>query len=191
MRVLCTGFWLVAARLSIICRAVAAANYLACSGQRLLGDTQGIGTHVSDQADRALTGDLYALVKLLRDHHCAAWGHVEFARRLLLERRGDEGRRGSAFFLRLFHAGHRKWMPFQCVQNRLHILLTGQFTLLRVAIIVCSKAARLTDPVQIHVQRPVFLRDKGPDLVFTVYDQTGCNRLHTAGRQALADLFPE
>ena len=86
MRVLCTGFRLIAAGFGVIGRAVAAADRVACSGQRLLGDTQGIGTHVSDQADRALTGDLYALVKLLRDHHCAAWGHVEFARCLLLER---------------------------------------------------------------------------------------------------------
>ena len=191
MRVLRAGLRLVAARLSIICRAVAAANYLACSGQRLLGDTQGIGTHVSDQADRALTGDLYALVKLLRDHHRAARGHVELARCLLLECRGDKGRRGGALFLRFLHAGHGKRLALQRVQNGLHILLTRQLALLRVAVVVRGEAAGLAGAVQIYIQRPVFLRDKGPDLVLAVDDQTGRDRLHASGGQALADLFPE
>ncbi|CCY42479.1 flagellar basal body rod protein [Firmicutes bacterium CAG:124] len=191
MRVLCTGFRLIAAGFGVIGRAVAAADCVARGGQRLFGNAQRVGTHVSDQADRALTGDLHALVKLLCDHHRAARGHVELARRLLLERRGDKGRRGGALFLRFLHAGHGKRLALQRVQNGLHILLTRQLALLRVAVVVRGEAAGLAGAVQIYIQRPVFLRDKGPDLVLAVDDQTGRDRLHASGGQALADLFPE
>ena len=54
-----------------------------------------------------------------------------------------------------------------------------------------GEAAGLAGAVQIYIQRPVFLRDKGPDLVLAVDDQTGRDRLHASGGQALADLFPE
>ena len=53
------------------------------------------------------------------------------------------------------------------------------------------KAASLADAAEIHIQRPVFLRLEGADLVFPVDDQARGDRLHTAGRQTLADLPPQ
>ena len=191
MRILRAGFWLVAAGLTVICGAVSAADCVSGCGQRFFGDTQRVGTHVGDKADGTFAGNLHALIELLRDHHRAARSHVELAGRLLLERRRDKGRRRGALFLRLLYAGHSKRLTLQCIQHRLYILLVCQLAFLRIAVVVRGKASGLSHTVQIHVQRPVFLRDKGPDLVFAVDDQTGRDGLHAAGRQALADLFPE
>ena len=56
------------------------ADELAHVGQRLIGDAGRVGSHVGDEADRALTRQLDALVELLGDHHRLL--HRE-ARRLL------------------------------------------------------------------------------------------------------------
>ena len=53
-------------------------------GDRVVGDTQGVGTHVGDQTDRADALELNALVQLLRDLHGAAGLEIELAGRLLL-----------------------------------------------------------------------------------------------------------
>ena len=192
VRVLRAGFRLVAARLAAgVGVAIAAADDAAGSGQRLLRDAQRVGTHVGDKAHGALAGDLHALVELLRDHHRAARGHVELPRSLLLEGRGDEGRRGRALLFGFFDARDRERAGLQLVQNGLHILFAGKLALLRVAVVVGRKAAGLADAAEIHIQRPVFLRLEGTDLVFPVDDQARGDRLHAAGRQTLADLPPQ
>lgn len=54
-----------------------------------------------------------------------------------------------------------------------------------------GKAAGLSGARKLHVKRPVFLRHKGADLIFTVDNEPRRDRLHAAGRQALADLLPQ
>ncbi len=46
-------------------------------------------------------------------------------------------------------------------------------------------------PLQCGVQRPVFLRLKGPDLLLPLTDQPCCHRLDPAGGQTPADLLPQ
>ena len=70
----------------------------------LARDAHGVGAHVRDEADRALVPQLDALVELLRQHHGLLGREVELAARLLLQRRGDEGRRGVAPALAARHA---------------------------------------------------------------------------------------
>ena len=60
------------------------------------GDTDGIGTHVGDQSDEAFLAKFHALVQALRDHHRAFYAEAQFARRILLQFAGREGRRRVA-----------------------------------------------------------------------------------------------
>src|SRR3954453_15183467 len=61
--------------------------------ERRIGDRHGVGTHVGDQANRALTGQVDPLVQALRDLHRAPRAEAELARSLLLQGRGRERRR--------------------------------------------------------------------------------------------------
>ena len=80
MRVLRAGLRLILARrLGAVIRTVAPIDEVARRGLRLLGDAQRVGTHVGDQAHRALARDVDALIELLGDGHRAPGRHVELA----------------------------------------------------------------------------------------------------------------
>jgi len=64
-------------------------------GDRLGRHLHAIGSHVGDEADR-LAADADALVEPLRHAHGVAGAESQLARRLLLQRRGDERRRRIA-----------------------------------------------------------------------------------------------
>ena len=66
-----------------------------------------------------------------------------------------------------------------------------QLALLFLAVIVRREAARLVQAAQQHVDRPVFLRHEGLDLLLALHDKTRGNRLHAPGGQAAADLLPQ
>src|SRR2546426_7046581 len=83
-------------RLGQVRRAVAALDVVARGGERFARDARRVGAHVGDEADRALRAELDAFVEALRDPHGARGLEAELARRLLLEARGDEGRRRVA-----------------------------------------------------------------------------------------------
>ena len=68
----------------VIGRAVAGVDQLLGLRLRLVGDAQGVGTHVGDQTHGALAGDVHALIELLGDGHGAAGRHVQLAGCLLL-----------------------------------------------------------------------------------------------------------
>ncbi len=70
--------------------AVAFADEAADLVQGLIGQVDGVGTHVGDEPYRA-AADVHALVELLGDAHGALGGEAELARRLLLQGGGDEG----------------------------------------------------------------------------------------------------
>ena len=44
---------------------------------------------------------------------------------------------------------------------------------------------------EFRIDRPVFLRNKCPNLIFPIDYQTHGNRLHTTGGQSAADFFPQ
>ena len=192
VRVLRAALGLIApGRTGIIRRAIAAFDDVARRRERFFRNTQRIGTHIGDETDRALARDLHTFIKLLRDHHRAARGHVELAGRLLLKRGGDERRRGIALFLAVFHALHRKYLAIHVRDNALHICLTREILLFGAAVIVRREAAGFTHAVQQNVQRPVFLRHERADLIFAVHDQPRRHRLHASGGKPAPHLFPE
>ena len=73
--------------------------------ERLLGEGDGVGPHVGDQA-LAGRANVDAFVEALRDLHRAAGAEAELAVRFLLQRGGDEGRRGALGGGRRFDLGH-------------------------------------------------------------------------------------
>ena len=176
----------------IVLLAVAGLNKTLGSGNGLLGEAQGVGTHIGDQTHGALAGDVYALIELLGDRHSAGGGHVQFAAGLLLEGGGGEGRRGIAKLLLAFHLGHGEGSGGHFGHDSLGFLLAVQFHLLLPAVEHGLEAAQVgAHPLQVHLDGPVLLGLEGADLLLPLHHQAGCHRLHTAGRQATADLLPQ
>ena len=107
--VLRAGLGLEASGLAGIVRAAVAADDIVLrSRERVLGQAQGVGTHIGDEADAALPRDLHALVELLRDGHGAPRRHGQAAAGLLLQGGGDEGRRGRALLFAALDRRDRK-----------------------------------------------------------------------------------
>ena len=65
-------------------------------GEGVVGDADGVGAHVGDETDGAFGAEFDAFIEALGDHHGALDGHAEFARGVLLELGGGEGRQRIA-----------------------------------------------------------------------------------------------
>ena len=192
MRVLRAGLGLEAAGLvGIIFRAVAADDEVPRGGERVLGQAQGVGTHIGDQADAALPRDLHALVELLGDGHGAPRRHGQAAARLLLQGGGDEGGRGGALLLAALDRADRKGGLLRVREHLVHVLAALELALfLPLAEIAGGKAAAVRAGQQ-RVEQPVFLADEGLDLLLPVHHHAGGHGLHAPRGQALSDLAPE
>ena len=93
VRVLDVLLLLVAPRLRGQARLpVGRADVLAHRDERLVGDADGVGPHVGDEADRAELADRLALVEPLGEGHGLADREADRAGRRLLQLRGGEGR---------------------------------------------------------------------------------------------------
>src|SRR5207248_8553613 len=77
-------------------RAVAALDVLPRGGERVARDARRVAAHVGDEPDGAFLAHLDTLVEALGDPHRARRLVAELPRGLLLEPRGDEGRRRVA-----------------------------------------------------------------------------------------------
>ena len=98
--------------------------------QRIVREPQGVGTHIGDKTDCALTGDVDALVELLGDGHGAAGSHVQLPAGLLLEGGGGEGGRRLALLFRPADAGDHKGVGLDVLQDGVHLLLIGKLLFL-------------------------------------------------------------
>ena len=106
--------------------------------QRIVREPQGVGTHIGDKTNGALTGDVDALVELLGDGHGAAGSHVQLPAGLLLEGGGGEGGRRLALLLRPADAGDHKGIGLDVLQDGVHLLLIGKLRLLLALPVVMS-----------------------------------------------------
>ena len=79
--------------------AVAVLNQAANFVQRVVGHARGIGSHISDETDRAFRAQLHAFIQPLRQHHGPLHAEPQLARRLLLQRGRDERRDRVALLL--------------------------------------------------------------------------------------------
>ena len=87
-------------------------------GLRLAGDVDRVGTHVGNETDRAFRADVHAFIKLLRDAHRLVGRHPEAARCGLLERTGNERRRGIPFPCLLIELGDNPLGGLQLIKDR-------------------------------------------------------------------------
>ena len=159
--------------------------------QGVVRQTGGVGTHIGNQTQRTLAGDIDAFIQLLGNGHGAFGGHIQLPGCLLLESRSNEGRRGRALLLGPLDAGHGEAALLQRGHHCLDFLNIFQFPLFGVPIEPGLELAGLAHPLQHHVQRPILLRLKGTDFIFPVHHHAGSHRLDPSGRQATADLLPQ
>ena len=94
-------------------------------GLRLARDGDRVGSHVRNEADRAFFADFHAFIKLLRNAHRLVGRHSEPARRGLLERAGNERRRGIPLPGLLIEFGNDPVRGLQFIKNRVGQRLTS------------------------------------------------------------------
>ena len=160
--------------------------------QGLLGQAQGVGTHIGDEAHGAFPGDVHPFVELLGDRHGTPRGHIQLPGRLLLERRGDKGGRGIAGLVLALHRSDGEGGVLHCLDHLLYLFGAAQLRLFPLAVIVGLEAAQIRgDPRQVGGDGPVLLGLEGADLLLPLHHQPGGHRLDPSGGQAPADLLPQ
>ena len=177
--------------LRAIGRAVAAFNEAAGRCLGLVGDTQGVGTHIGDQTHGALAADVHALIQLLGDGHGPAGSHVQLPGGLLLHGGGGEGRRRGAPLIRALHVGHGKGRVLELGADPVHLLLGGGLIFLAASAIIVGLEPGPLVILQQGVQGPVLLGHEIGDLLFPVRHQAHGHGLDPPGGQAPADLLPQ
>ena len=176
--------------------AVVARDDLADFGDRIGREADRVGTHISDQADRAFTADRNTFVEALGDAHRARGREAEFARGFLLQGRGRERRRWTALaFLRLHFGDDEAALRGldQRIARGMRVGLVGQVELLELLAAqpdqACSEA--LVRMRAVGFDRPVFLRLERFDLFLALDDHAQRRRLHAARGQAALHFAPE
>ena len=194
MGILGVGLGLVAVGLrGIVVLAVAAENKALCGGDGLLGDPQGVGTHVGDQAHGALPLDIHALVELLGDGHGPPGRHGELPGRLLLHGGGGERGRGAALFVGALDALDSEGGVFRLPNHRIHLFCGFQLRLFAILTVIAGGKGDLLQVVaqEVCVQGPVLLRLEGLDLPVPVIHHPGSHGLYPPGGEPAADLLPQ
>ena len=161
----------------------------------LCGNPQTISTHVGNQTHCPQSVDVHAFVQFLCHFHGTLGLKAQPVGSVLLEGRRDKRRCGVPLGDTLFHILHRIAGILQPFQQS----ICGGFV----------RNLRFVHPLAVHlyqlggkhlagrrggefrIDRPVFLRNKCPNLIFPIDYQTHGNRLHTTGGQSAADFFPQ
>ena len=152
--------------------AVAPCNILISRCARLFRNAQRIGTHIGYKTRCARSRNVNALVKLLRNAHCALTRKAQFARSLLLKRGGYKGGSrllfaGALFKRRNYIFGAAKlryyFVSFFRVRNHVYFLTVGK------AIEGCLKA--FCAGKQLCVYAPIFFGIKLLNFPFALYNQ--------------------
>ena len=161
--------------------------------KRFGGNAQRVGSHVGDKADGAHLRQVDPLVQLLRDLHGALGLKAEPAGGILLEGRGDKGRRRAFLPGSRFDAFDDKRLFFGSLPQGLGLLAGGDLLLFAIAAVVFGEEGFGLAVLlgQLRFQRPVFHRLEGADLLLPVHHQAYRHRLHPSGRKTFTDLFPQ
>ena len=176
----------------IVLPAVAVLDKALGRGNGLLGQAEGVGTHIGDQTHRSLSSDVHALIELLGDGHGAGGGHIQLAGGLLLEGGGGEGGRGVAQLVLPLHLGDSERLARHRLDHSVRLRLAVQLHLLLPTVEHGLEPAQIgAHPAQIGLDGPVLLGLEGADLLLPLHDQAGGNRLHPAGGQPPPDLLPQ
>ena len=180
-----------ARRTGIIGCSVAGEDQLLCCRQGLLGKAQGVGTHIGDETDGPLAGDVHALIELLGDGHGAARRHIQLPRGLLLQGGGDKGRRRRAALFRTLDVLNGKRAVADVGDDAVRFLLRVKLPLLAVAVVTGGEAAGLVQAAQGYIQGPELLGLEILNLPLPFHHQARCHRLDTSCGKTAPDLFPQ
>ncbi len=152
-----------------------------------------VGAHIGDEAD-GLATDIDALVEPLSNTHGGGGAQAQLARGLLLQGRGDEGRRRVAPHLAAVDRGHREGAAFDLALGLLGALLGVEVELVELAAVQVGEAGLqrlLLGGAEQDVDRPVFAALEDLDLGLALADQAQRHGLHAAGRAAARQLAPQ
>ena len=159
---------------------------------RLVGYSRGIGTQISDDTRGVVSFDLHTLIELLRQAHRLLGREIQHLARLLLQRGGREGKRRFLDPLACLYGTHPVSRAGQFFLNLLHLLCGRNRAFLRLrAVIFRGQGISLPLHLQLRIQRPVFLRDKGIDFLLPVADNPKRHRLYTPRGQSTLHLGPQ
>ena len=182
----------VARRRGAVFAAVLIDDKRSCRGLRFLRNALRVGPHVGDKTLSAaqLRAEVYSLVKLLRRFHRARRLEAELARRFLLERGCDKGRRGSFDLRSALYAFYGKGRTLHRIGHAPCVLLAVKLDL---ALGISPESHREADLTVGYgsADSPVFDRHKGAYLLLALNDYSRCNRLNASRRQPVLHLFPE
>ena len=125
---------------------------------------------------------LHALIKLLGQAHGLLGGEVQRLGGLLLQGTGGKGKRRLLAPLTVLHFTHHIGGVIKILQYLIQLLLLVDGDL-PVLVTVKFGCKRLFASVlaKVRLQIPVFLRDKGIDLLLPVTDHPKGDGLHPAG----------
>ena len=178
-------------RVGQVLAADARANPLPRGLLRLGRHAHRVGPHVRDETLGTLGAEVDALVELLRDRHRLLRREAELAARLLLERRGDEGRRGVPAALAPRDGLDHVARALERRDQRLGFRLVRDRRLLAPDLLERGHERRWERGREPRVERPVLDGDERLDLTLPVDDEPHGDRLDAAGREAPLDLLPE
>ena len=183
-------------RLGHVLRAVAALDVLPRGGERVTRDARRVGAHVGDEPDGAFLADLDTLVEALGDPHRARRLVAELPRGLLLEPRGDEGRRRVATAFLAFDGRDGPVGTPEAAERRVDLGLGPQAEVLVVELLAADLGetggeGRRFPGLEARFDRPVLLGREGADRPLALADDAHRDRLHATRRQPTADLAPE
>ncbi len=188
----CGGTGLVfALGLADIALAPAAADILLGRGHRLVRDTQRVGTHIGDQTDGPVAGDLHTFVQRLGGPHGAGGREAVAAAGLLLEGGGNEGRRRHTAAAALIHLGDGVGLALQGSQNAVGLVLVGDRQLFALGVGSQTGSEGSAALAEFGVDVPVLVGDELFDLDLPVADQAHGHALDAPGGKAPADLAPQ
>ena len=178
------------------CGAEIARDDVADLAERILRQAHRVGTHIGDQADRALVAERDALVELLRDLHRTARGEAELARGFLLQRRRRERRRRTPLALLAGDIGDVKRAlrrGLDARARRLGGVAVGDGELLELLPVEAGQARgeALRGMRAFGLDAPVLAGDEGFDLLLALDDHAQRRALHAARGQTALDLAPQ
>ena len=162
-------------------------------GLGLGGDAQRVSTHIGDEAHGAVARDVHAFVQCLGGAHRAGGREAKGAAGVLLQSRGDEGRRGLAAALAFFNFGNGVVLAVQRGQDAVGLGLVRHRQLFAVGGggQASGELALVALGVEQRVDVPILVGLEIFNFNFPVADQAHSHTLHAACGQALADLAPQ
>ena len=165
---------------------------LFCRRLGFLRYTGRIGTQIRDDTYRAAALDVDAFIQLLCQTHRLLCREIQDFAGLLLQGGGCKRKRCFLYSLSGLYRSHLVGCFVQRLLDLLQFFLgRDRLFLLCCSIILCKERLLLPFYRQIHIQRPVFLRDKRIDLFLPVADDPQRYRLHAACTEPSLYLRPE